>query len=160
MQHASTQQKGLGDRLEAIQMSPHLRQNLVAGLPCTEQVITDFRASLHWAGDRCRGSASDPCTAVHSVTRFGSSGLAEARLLLVVFQSLWICLVNPIPASATSVSTVCSSLAGISESRHCTECCRMCRPLPRQLSSLLNSCRSTSQNSGQDSKIATWHPVI
>lgn len=104
MQHASTRQKGLGDRLEAVQMSLHLRQNLVAGPPCTEPVITDFRASLHWAGDRWRGSASYPCTAIHGVTRFGSSGLTEARLLLVVFQSLWICLVNPIPASTTSVS--------------------------------------------------------
>lgn len=104
MQHASTRQKGLGDRLEAVQMSPHLRQNLVTGLLYIEQVITDFRASLHWAGDRWGDSASYPCTAIHGVTRFGSSGLAEARLLLVVFQPLWICLVNPIPASTTSVS--------------------------------------------------------
>ena len=88
-----------GDRLEAVQMSPHLRQNLVAGLPCTEPVITDFGASLHWAGDR-----GETLPAIHGVMRFGSSGLAEARLLLVVFQSLWICLGNPIPASATSVS--------------------------------------------------------
>lgn len=129
-------------------MSPHLRQNLVAGLLYNEQVITDFRASLHWVGDRWGDSASYPCTAIHGVTRFGSSGLAEARLLLVVFQSLWICLVNPIPASTTSVSLFAPVLlAYLSPAiAPSTAACAVPPPLlPRRLPSLLNSCRSISR---------------
>lgn len=55
MQHASTRQKGLGDRLEAVQMSLPLRQNLVAGLPCTEPVITDL--GLPYTGQATDGEA-------------------------------------------------------------------------------------------------------
>lgn len=100
---ASCSAEGPG-RQTSVLMSPHRRQNLAAGLPCTDQVTPNSRSFLHWAGDTRRGSVGCPGIAMHCGTRFGFSVLVEARHLQVAFKSLWICLFNPRPASTTSVS--------------------------------------------------------